>query len=111
MNVLEEVIDEALKNASENKDLIMEIKNKSKDLMIDDIFEISKIFVSRKGRNVASGFTIDQFKSADPEGYFNKIVKAFCKSLIDISQSPLTEDEKNKIKNILDNLKEKEKNV
>lgn len=105
MNVLEEVIEEALKNASENKDLIIEIKNKSKSLMIEEIFSIAKIFVSRTSKNVSSGFTLEQFKEADPEGYFNKIVKAFCKALIDMSQNPLTLEEKEKIKEILDKIK------
>lgn len=108
MNVLDEVIEESLKIAVENKELILEIKNKSQSLMIDDLFSITKIFVSRKGKNVASGFTLDDFKKADPEGYFNKIVKGFCKALIDISQNTLNENELKEILEILEKVQIKE---
>lgn len=105
MNVLNEVLEESLKIATLNKDIILEIKSKSKNLMIEDLFYITKIFVSRKGKNVASGFTLEEFKKADPEGYFNKIIKGFCKSLLDLSQNPLNEKEKKEILEILEKVK------
>lgn len=108
MNVLDEVVEQALKIAVINKDLIQKIKDKSQSLMIEDLFNITKIFVSRNSKNVFSGFTLDNFKEADPEGYFNKIVKGFCQALIDISQSLLNESEKQQINDILDKVTIKE---
>ena len=101
MNAIDEIIEQAIKIAQYNSDILNEIKNKAQYLMIDDLFEITKIFVSRKGANVASGFTIEDFKKADPEGYFKKITKGFCQALIDIAQEQLSDSEKEKIKNIL----------
>ncbi|MFN8576790.1 MAG: hypothetical protein U0354_08020 [Candidatus Sericytochromatia bacterium] len=106
MNVLDEVLEEVIKVATVNKKIILEIKSKSKSLMIEDLFNITKIFVSRNGKNVASGFTLEEFKKADPEGYFNKIIKGFCKSLIDLSQSSLNEKEEEEILQILEKVKE-----
>lgn len=108
MNVLDEVVEQSLKIAVENKDLISEIKDKSKDLMIEDLFAITKIFVARKGKNVASGFSLENFKEADPDGYFNKIVKGFCQALIDMSQNPITDSEKQKIQQILEKVQKKD---
>ena len=108
MNVLDEVVEQALQIAVINKDLIQKIKDKSQSLMIEDLFNITKIFVSRNSKNVSSGFTLDNFKEADPEGYFNKIVKGFCQALIDISQSSVNESEKQQINDILDKVTIKE---
>ncbi|MBC7472719.1 MAG: hypothetical protein H7263_00385 [Candidatus Sericytochromatia bacterium] len=103
MNAIDEIIEQSIKIAQFNFDILDKIKDKSQYLMLDDLFDITKIFVSRKGTNIALGFTIDDFKKQDPEGYFNKIVKGFCQSLVDISQSPLSDTEKEQIKNILNN--------
>ncbi len=108
MNVLDEVIETSLKIAVNNQDILEKIKEKSKNLMINNLFDIAKIFVARKSKNVAQGFDLEEFKKNDPDGYFNKIVKAFCQSLIDISQEPLNENEKEKILELLDKVVDQE---
>lgn len=111
MNAIEQIIDESIKIAKKNSDILELIKLKSKDLMIEDLFEITKVFVSRKGKNVALGFTLENFQKTDPEGYFSKVVKGFCKALIDIGQTELSEEEKHIILNILNNRKSFKENT
>lgn len=108
MNVLDEVVEQALKIATHNKDILEEIQNKSKNLMIEDLFNITKIFVSRKSKSVSEGFTLEKFQKQDPDGYFNKIVKGFCQALIDMSQGSVDEIEKKGITEILNKVQEKQ---
>ena len=110
MNAIEQIIEESIKISKNNQDILLAIKTKSKELMIEDLFEITKLFVAKKGKNVAQSFTIKEFEENDPEGYFNKIVKGFCRTLVDISQEELLQEEKDKILTILENRKSFETN-
>ncbi len=101
INGLDEIINESVKIAKMNLDVLEAIKNKSKDLMIEDLFEIARIFFIRKNPN--SGiFTIEDFIKEDPDGYFTKVLKGFCVSLIQISESEISREEKKIIFDILD---------
>lgn len=102
MNAIDEIIDESIKIAKNNLDVLNAIKDKAKDLLVEDLFEITKIFVSRK--NPANrDFTLEQFKTEDPEGYFTKILKGFCVALVDISQVEISGEEREIIFKILNN--------
>jgi hypothetical protein len=104
MNALDEIIDESIKIAKNNLDILEAIKDKAKDLMVEDLFEITKIFIKRKSSS-QEGFTLEQFKTEDPEGYFKKIVKGFCVALIEISQEEVSAEEREIIFKVLDNRK------
>lgn len=102
LNGIEQVIDEAIKISITNQNILELIKNNSKYLFIEDYFEITKIFISKKNPNLMDNFTIEDFKKQDSDGYFQKILKGFCSALIDISQNELSINDKDLILNIID---------
>jgi hypothetical protein len=100
INGLDEIINEAIRIAKMNLDVLEAIKNKSKELMMEDLFEIARIFFVRKNPESQS-FSLQDFMKEDPEGYFAKVLKGFCVSLIQISESDISNEEKQKIFDIL----------
>jgi hypothetical protein len=105
MNGLEEILKETLKIATVNKDIIEKIELNIKELLLIDIFEITKVFVSRKDPSAFVDFTLEKFKEQDPEGHFQKVLQGFCSALIDISQNEINEAEKNRILAIIEKKK------
>jgi hypothetical protein len=104
MNAIDQIIEEAVKIAKYNQDVLVAIKDSAKDLMIGDLFEITRIFVSRKNPDSES-FTMEQFQKEDPEGYFQKIIKGFCAALVEISQGEISEKERGIIFKVLEDRK------
>lgn len=108
MNELEEVIKEAKKIATVNQVLLEKIYEKSHDLLLDDLFEITKIFVSKKNPEKFKTFTLQNFQESDPDGYFEKIFKGFCNTLVEIGITDLLDPDKNRIDEIINNRKKYE---
>lgn len=105
MNGIDQIVDEAIKIACFNKDILELIKNNTKNFFIDDLFEITKIFINKKNPNIMQNFEIEDFKKEDPNGYFQKILKGFCSALIDLSQNEITLEDKNIIEKIISDRK------
>lgn len=103
MNGLEEVIKEAKKIATINQALLEKIYEKSPDLLLDDLFEITKIFVGKKNPEKFKTFTLKNFQESDPAGYFAKIFKGFCNTLVEIGTNELLDSDKNRIDEIINN--------
>ena len=107
MNVLEQFLRDVMDNATMNTDLLREIHKHMKELVVEDLFEITRIFVARKGEHVAKGFTLEQFKTEDPDGYFTKVMKGFGISMMSLAQSEVTISEREQIIKVLEKYKPK----
>lgn len=103
MNELEEVLKETQKIAKFNQDLLEKIIEKSQDLLLEDLFEITKVFVSKKNPEKFKAFTFQNFQEADPDGFLEKIFKGFCSALVEMVTTELLDSEKNRIEEIINN--------
>lgn len=103
MNGLEEVLKESQKITKFNQELLDKIVEKSQDLLLEDLFEITKIFVSKKNPEKFKTFTFQNFQESDPDGFFEKIFKGFCNALVEIVTTELLDSEKNRIEEIINN--------
>lgn len=110
MNGLDLIIKELLVKNTKNTLLLEKIAEKTQSLLIEEIFEITKIFVARNAPIKFESFTLKTFQDNDPDGYFQKILKGFANALIDISETDLSKGEEERINYILDNVKIYDKN-
>lgn len=110
MNELKEVIKEAKKIAMVNQVLLEKLYEKSPDFLLDDLFEITKIFVGKKNPEKFKTFTLQNFQESDPDAYFEKIFKGFCNALVEIGTNELLDSDKNRIDEIINNREKYEQN-
>ncbi|MFN8672420.1 MAG: hypothetical protein U0457_10140 [Candidatus Sericytochromatia bacterium] len=102
MNELNLLINEVLKVAKYNLDILENINKNIEKLLLEHIFEITKIFVFRNKKTSGDDFNLAKFQENDPYGYIQKIMKGFANALFEIGEKELLEEERNKIFGILD---------
>jgi len=101
MNGISEILAEVLKINGKNKEIISAINEKINILLLEDFFEIAKIFFLKQNPHLTD-FSLQDFMDQDSDGYFQKVIKGFCVGLEYLLEHEITETEKKQIYHILE---------